>query len=240
MRILNLGSLVVNTYLVEINNGWLLVDTGYQEGFGRFVHGLTKHGLNCKDIKYIFLTHVHDDHAGFLNELLGCCDASVILHKNAVEVLRRGQNCFDGGCTGRLALGFCNLMTLFGKGAHRFPPIEGKYESRYLIITENTRADLERELSARIIETPGHTRCSISLLLENGLLFCGDAAMNGFPSVHRTTIWAEDMEAYVSSWEKIISLSPYKIYPGHGRPFPPADLKRYLPKAKSKRLPRLI
>ncbi len=29
-----------------------------------------KQGIAFSEIKYIFLTHAHDDHAGFLNELL--------------------------------------------------------------------------------------------------------------------------------------------------------------------------
>lgn len=29
-----------------------------------------KNNIKSSDIKYVFLTHAHDDHAGFLNEVL--------------------------------------------------------------------------------------------------------------------------------------------------------------------------
>lgn len=236
MRILNLGSRVVNTYLLELKQGYLLIDTGYKEAFTNFIRKLSKHGIALAEIKYILLTHAHDDHAGFLNELLSCTDAKVILHEDAAAGLRRGQNCFDGGCTSKLALWFCKLMELFGKGEHRFPPVNAIFEERYIVLNDESRLLLNQELSGQIIDTPGHTSCSISLLMENGLLFCGDAAMNGFPSTDRTTIWAENIDQFCASWEVITSLHPTKIYPSHGKPFPVSDLERYLPKVKGKTL----
>ena len=235
MRIVNLGNRVVNTYLVELAHGWLLIDTGYPGGFSRFMRKMKKNRIDPDDIKIIFLTHAHDDHAGFLNELLGCCDAKVVVSKQAIEGLRRGQNCFDGGCTGTLSLWFCRLMKLFGKGKHTYPPVEHMYEHRYIY----PEAVSQKELPGQIIETPGHTKCSLSLLLDNGFLFCGDAAMNGFPSTRRLSIWAEDIGAYTAAWEKIVTLQPAMIYPGHGKPFPVSDLKRYLPGIRQTKLLRL-
>ena len=78
-----------------------------------------------------------------------------------------------------------------------------------------------------ILETPGHTSDHISMLV-GGNLFCGDAAMNGFPSIRRTTIWVEDPEQYKRSWETIIGKNPEMIYPAHGRPFKTEDLRRHV------------
>jgi len=58
---------------------------------------------------------VHNDHAGFLNEVLNNSDAKVILHPKAVDRLKEGINSFEGGCAGRLALTFYGIMKLFGK-----------------------------------------------------------------------------------------------------------------------------
>ena len=66
-------------------------------------------------------------------------------------------------------------------------------------------------LQGKIIDTPGHTVDSISLFLSDGSLFCGDATMNGLPSLHRITIWAEDKTAFLKSWETIIALRPKKF-----------------------------
>lgn len=91
-------------------------------------------------------------------------------------------------------------------------------------------------MGGKIIRTPGHTADSMSLLLNDGTLFCGDAAMNGFPSVNNVTIWAEDMRDFALSWEKVIALKPKKIYPGHGKPFPVSALQKNLAKLNKVKL----
>jgi glyoxylase-like metal-dependent hydrolase (beta-lactamase superfamily II) len=236
LEIINLGNQIVNTYLVKTDSYFLLVDTGYTEQFSGFCKKLVAKNIRLNEIDYVFLTHAHDDHAGFLNELLHHTNAKVIMHHKAIEGLRKGQNSFDGGCSSKMALLFCKLMGFFGKGEHRFPPIEKCYEGRCIAVDEHNKKDIESKLHAKIIETPGHTPCSISLLMNDGSLFCGDAAMNGLPSIHRTTIWVGDLKEFISSWELIIATNPTRILPGHGNPFPVTDLSKFLSRAANKKL----
>lgn len=66
MKIYNLGNRVVNNYLVSLDeDGYVLIDTGYADGFKGFTKKLEETGVTPKEIKYVFLTHAHDDHAGF-------------------------------------------------------------------------------------------------------------------------------------------------------------------------------
>jgi glyoxylase-like metal-dependent hydrolase (beta-lactamase superfamily II) len=236
LEVINLGNQIVNTYLIKTDSCCILIDTGYAEQFSGFCKKLAARNIGLNEIDYIFLTHAHDDHAGFLNEILRDSNAKVIMHNKAIEGLRKGQNSFDGGCSGRPALLFCKLMGFFGKGEHRFPPVDKCYEDRCITVNEHNRNNIESILQGKIIETPGHTPCSISLLMNDGSLFCGDAAMNGFPSIHRTTIWIGDLQEYFSSWEAIIAANPTRIFPGHGKPFPVTDLSQFLPKATNKKL----
>lgn len=228
MKIINVGNRIVNSYILKLSKGYLLIDTGYPEQFKSFKKRLRKHNIKLEDIAYIFLTHAHDDHAGFLNELLDNCDAKVILHPQAVNRLREGVNSFDGRCTGYLALAFCRVMKMFGKGEHRFPPVDRP--DRYIVLDNEQRSAVEMELSGTIINLPGHTKDSIGLLLRDGTLFCGDAAMNGFPSLNKVTIWIEDLKEYKKSWEVILNINPSKIYPSHGRAFFKEDLEKNIHK----------
>ncbi|MCI9201392.1 MAG: MBL fold metallo-hydrolase [Lachnospiraceae bacterium] len=209
---LNAGSRIVNNWIYPIDKGYVLIDTGYESGFAHFKKQLAKMQIVPQQIRYIFLTHAHDDHAGYLNEVLSeCPDLQIVLF-------------------------FCYLMKFVGKGKHLFPSIKQEYQCRCIQVTEQNRKQVELLLQGKIIDTPGHTADSISLLLNDGSLFCGDAAMNGLPSLHRITIWAEDKTAFLKSWETIIALRPNLIYPGHGKPFEYKDLKINLKRAKNMEL----
>ena len=223
--ICNLGTRVVNNYLISSDAGLILIDTGYAGGFPHFMKMLKKYGVRPEEIKYVFLTHAHDDHAGFLNEVLEATDAKVILQPKAIEGLKRGQNSFEGGCSSRTAWLFCQILALFGHGDHKYPAIKDEYMDRLIPIDSERFKALD--FPYEVLETPGHTADHISLLVGDKL-FCGDAAMNGFPSRRRTIIWIEDLEQYRKSWETIIKKDPDMIYPAHGKPFKMADLRKYL------------
>lgn len=225
MTVLNLGTRVVNTYLISSEVGWILIDTGYAGGFPHFQKMLEKNNIRPEEIKYVFLTHAHDDHAGFLNEVLAVTDADVILHPKAIEGLKRGQNSFEGGCSSMLAWLFCQILALFGHGDHRYPPIKEEHLDR--LIPSGSEHFRALGFPYEVLETPGHTADHIALL-AGGELFCGDAAMNGFPSRRRMTIWIENLHQYQRSWETILKKSPAVLYPAHGKPFKTKDLRKYL------------
>ena len=226
MEIRNLGNRVVNNWLIPGDDGYILIDTGYENGFRRFQRKLKKTGIQLEEIKILFLTHAHDDHAGFLNDVLAVTPSKVILHPKAIERLQTGQNSFEGDCSSRLALFFCRILALLGKGGHRYPPIREEYLDR--LVPTGSDAFKTIHLPFQVIETPGHTADHIALL-KDGILFCGDAAMNGFPSRKRVIIWIENLLQFRQSWEKILKANPGRIFPAHGKPFPAADLEKYLP-----------
>ncbi len=225
--IYNAGNRIMNTYVYQTSVGYIMIDTGYEHSLVSVEKKLNKQGVDIADIKYIFLTHAHDDHAGFLNELLGKnADLRVIMSDKAMPTLKRGQNSFDGGCSTAFAWMFCKLMGLVGKAEHRFPPIEDCYNDRFIEITEENKSELEVLLEGEILFTPGHTSDSISLKL-NDVIFCGDAAMNGLPSVKRLIIWIENITAFEKSWEQLLSTDAKRICPSHGKSFPKSDLAKY-------------
>ena len=119
---------------------------------------------------------------------------------------------------------FGKVLELFGKGEHKYPPLREQYLDR-LITIDSARFKVLK-LPFEVIETPGHTADHIAML-KDGILFCGDAAMNNFPSIKRTIIWIENLEQYKDSWKKMIALNPRIIYPAHGKPFKADDLTRF-------------
>ncbi|WP_227830003.1 MULTISPECIES: hypothetical protein [unclassified Clostridioides] len=47
-----------------------------------------------------------------------------------------------------------------------FPPLKQEFEKRCFLISDDNRKEIEAELCGKIIDTPGHTSDSISLLLD--------------------------------------------------------------------------
>ena len=129
-------------------------------------------------------------------------------------------------------------MGAFGKAEHLFPAIEDKYDDRFIEIKEVNKPVLEELLQGKILYTPGHTSDSISLKVGN-IFFCGDASMNGFPSMKRLTIWIENKVQFEKSLDILFAEDVDWIYPAHGKPFPKSDIKKSIKKISKIKLYKL-
>ena len=226
MKITNAGNRIMNTWLYPIEDGWVMIDTGYEHSFTSVLKKLRKLSIRPEEVRYLFLTHAHDDHAGFLEEwMTKHPQTQVIAHEKAIDGLRKGQNGFDGGCSTLGAFLFCQLMALMGNGDHRYPKLSEEHLNNITILNPDNLAQVGSALNGKVFYTPGHTVDSISLLVD-GNLFCGDAAMNGIPSSRKITIWVEDKVAFEKSWDVMLSSGAKKIYPAHGSPFCPCELRK--------------
>ena len=226
MRIYNAGNRIMNTWIYPVENGWVMIDTGYENCYASVLNKLQKLMIRPEEVRYLILTHAHDDHAGFLEEwMTKHPQTQVIAHEKAIDGLRKGQNGFDGGCSTLGAFLFCQLMALLGNGDHRYPRLSEEHLARIITLNGDNLTQIEGILQGKILYTPGHTEDSISLLVE-GNLFCGDAAMNGIPSSHKITIWVEDKTEFEKSWNTMLASGAKKIYPAHGSPFVPEMLAK--------------
>lgn len=178
-----------------------------------------------EDIKFIFITHVHDDHVGFLNELIIDTNATLIMHTDSLRRLLLRHNEYIGGCPNMLAKLFIKGMQMVGIGKHTFPIIE--INDNTIFQDDTCQYFRQIGLNIDIISLLGHTGDSIGLLTDDGVLLCGDACMNGFPSINRNIIWIENLEEYRKSWDIMIQSSAKMIFPSHGKPFPKKDLIKY-------------
>lgn len=226
MMIRNAGDRIMNTWLYLVAGGWVMIDTGYENSYVSVRKKLRKLLIQPEEIRYIFLTHAHDDHAGFLEEwMTNHPRTQVIAHEKAIEGLRRGQNSFAGGCSTLMAYLFCQLMALIGNGDHRYPKLSEDHLAKMITLSKDNIPQIEHAVNGKILFTSGHTSDSISLLAD-GNLFCGDAAMNGIPSFHKITIWVEDQADFEKSWDTMLASGANKIYPAHGNPFGPEELAK--------------
>ncbi len=223
-----------NCFLLKAKRGYLLIDTGVSKKFKLFKKAIKKFNINLNEIRYIFLTHYHYDHAGFVAQLRDETGAKIIVHRESIPFLEKGSSISpfirgDGsslnGCVKAINL----IYSKFISHSFIYPPVRIKESD---IIIEGDDKDILRDIgiNGKILYTPGHTFDSISILLSDGKAFIGDAAMN-FLNICWTNyrpILAESYKEVFKSWQKLIREGAKIFYPSHGAPFSSEKLiKKY-------------
>lgn len=57
--------------------------------------------------------------------------------------------------------------------------------------------EIEKELNGKIIDILGYIVDLILLLIDEGVLFCGDFVMNGFLSIYKIIIFVESKLEFI-------------------------------------------
>ena len=142
-------------YRGDIN---FVVDVGPANSVFRLVDALTE--MKIENIDYVFLTHIHIDHAGGLARFLEHFPmAKVICHEKGIKHLVNPIRLWEGSVK---VLG--EISEIYGP----LSPVEEKYFiSQYDI--------LDKDIV--LIETPGHAPHHLSFVY-NGNLFVGEAGGN--------------------------------------------------------------
>lgn len=80
----------VNVYLVQGNNGYLLIDTGWntEEAFTSLNKQLAELGISFEDIAQIVVTHIHPDHYGLAGRLKQLSHAQLYLHELERDIIK--------------------------------------------------------------------------------------------------------------------------------------------------------
>jgi len=216
---------------LKCTGGYLLVDVYYPGYYATFEKKLAKIGIEISEIKYLFLTHHHDDHAGFTTELVRHSGCRVIVHCNALSALRQGKSEGVGKPANlRLRMGIA-LYSKYFELFHRdctFPPVILTEKD---IIIEGDERELLKEIGIDgvILHTPGHTskRDSISILFSDGSAFVGDLCMNflQWMGVDHKPVYFDDINIIYESWRRLRGEGAKTIYPSHGKPFSAIELE---------------
>ncbi len=228
-------------YLVPCAGGYLQVDTGYDKDYSAYRKALNKMEISPNKIKFLVLTHHHDDHAGFLNALTRNNPALVIIaHEQAKALLKTGKNdkTRGGGYVNAFVKTLAGIkMRLDKDWTLTFPPFEMR-ENDLLIPEDDNTLLRQLGVAGRLLYTPGHCIDHLVLVLDTGEVLCGDAAASSllFAGTKYCPVFMTDMDAAYQSWQKILEAGGQVIYPTHGKPFPAAKLKENLGKIRTQDL----
>ncbi len=201
----------VNCYLLDVDDGYLLIDTGRGGKRQAIEQAIRAAGCQPGDLRLILLTHGDFDHSGNARYLGQRFDAPIAMHRDDVGMVEFGDMTWNRNKPNIVIGTLMDLLYKLGE-ADRFRPQvllgEGELLTGY-------------GLQATVIELPGHSKGSIGVLTPDGRLFCGDLLAN----IGQPDVWSiiDDRTAAQASIEKLRGHAIDMAYPGHGQPFPMAE-----------------
>ncbi len=165
----------VNSFIIDGDEGVVLVDTGYPNKQGVIIEALSDIGRSAKDITGILLTHGHYDHLGGAAALQSASDATVYASRLDAPIAQGDRPAPAPPLIERLPI-LPWLVSLLPDAA----PVIVDH-----LVAEGTTEHLPSDIS--VIDSPGHTSGHVSYLLdrEGGVLFVGDAAIGSHGDVKR-------------------------------------------------------
>lgn len=201
-----------NTYMVTTKAGNVIVDTSGPAPAQRHHKLLT--AVSDAPVRYIILTHAHNDHTGGVPLWKGP-ETKVVGQAHEVEFLDYQT---------RLA-GFFNVRNAAqydGPGRRIDNPNPGNHAAPKLadILFEKDMSLKVGDLTFRLMATPGETPDHLTVWVpELKAAFIGDNFYGSFPNLYtlRGTQQRKALE-YVDSLNKVIALNPEIIFPSHGEP----------------------
>jgi hydroxyacylglutathione hydrolase len=210
---------VSNCFLVK-GEGNMLVDIGLPGEEGRIIRFLQQHKLQLNDLSLILHTHGHSDHCGSTSALIQQANIPTAIHHADEDLVLSGTN------------GEIKTTKFFARLIKPFvdKPYPG-FKPDYLIKGNNF--DLEKfGIKGKVMETPGHTAGSVSLLFNYGVAIIGDLLMGGFlggmifpekPDYH---YFASDLNQVNESLRQIMTEPVSTFFVGHGGPLSRENIEK--------------
>jgi glyoxylase-like metal-dependent hydrolase (beta-lactamase superfamily II) len=201
---------IVNAYLLESEDGLVLIDAGWPNKADVIFQAVQDSGHHSTDIRHLVLTHGHIDHAGSGAEVLERTGARSYAHSADLDLIRTGHAEHPGTT---VAPGFSPKLInlLFIKlGGTTYKPFS-------IHRTLEDGETLPMASHVEVIHSPGHCAGHVALLLQDeGVLIAGDICSNVLGLDY--SILNEDRALARQSILRIADLSFEQAVFGHGKP----------------------
>ncbi|WP_094607258.1 hypothetical protein SPSIL_051890 [Sporomusa silvacetica DSM 10669] len=196
-------------HIIE-DRGNIIVDTGCIEEKEKYEAAFAEIGIDPKTIELIILSHGHWDHYARANELKELTGAPVLCHKNALPAIQTGKNS-PMSPRGEMGKRFLELI------AHE---LNVQMEPVVPDIVIDSTYDLAPfGVAGKIIYTPGHSECSVSVLLDSGEAIVGDMIIDSpFTNIPCLSLIVSD-EAKLRDSLRTLLKTTHTFYGGHSGPY---------------------
>lgn len=208
-----------NVYALEGDGGVVVVDLSEKGDLPDIERALDFIGIALNDITLVVMTHGHLDHLGPAKELQDKLDAPLALGESDAAFAEAG---FSEPPKSQIPDGEL-VRPFLDKSFPAFTPD----------VLIGSELDLHPfGVPGRVAGTPGHTKGSVSVVLESGDVFVGDLVRgtdegDGHQGVATTHYYSEDPIGDVSSLSTFASTGNF-FFPGHGPFFDRDSLNGFL------------
>jgi glyoxylase-like metal-dependent hydrolase (beta-lactamase superfamily II) len=216
IEVVDLG--MVNAYLLEAGDGFVLVDTGLPTKWDPLVSHLQASGALPDRLKLVVITHGDLDHTGGAARLQKEYNARVAIHPADADQVEKGAM-LEREMTNPVFKVIMKLRRLRMRGSM---PAYPTFTPDVLLSDGESLEPYG--VDATILHLPGHTPGSIALLFPNGDIIAGDTVSNMIRP--GTSPFVHDRQAMAASLDKLKSLDLKTIFPGHGKPFSADKLEK--------------
>ena len=195
---------IIAVTAVETHDGLMLFDTGPESTFDNVAAGLGRIGFEPADVRHVFLSHIHFDHAGAAWRFAEF-GATIYVHP------RGAPHLIDP------AKLIVSAARLFGDDMQRLWGRIAPVPERNVCVLRHGDVTSVSPFDIRAIETPGHaSHHHVYLWGDN--LFGGDIAgvrLGNGPPVPPFVPPELHVESWLQSLEKIRATNPAKLYLPH-------------------------
>ncbi len=197
----------VNCYLIRVDGGFILIDTGTSSNRRELIRQMEDAGCKPGMLKLILLTHGDFDHSGNAAYLRSMFKAKIAMHQADAGMGEHGDMFENRKKPNALIRALVPLFTGFGK----------KERFKADLFLEDDQSLAEYGWDARVFSLPGHSRGSIGVLTASGDLFCGDLFDNTKTPALNSIM--DDLSTARESMGRLNNLGINTVYPGHGDQF---------------------
>ena len=196
----------ISVYVLETGK-MALVDIGPSSSVENLISGLKELKLDPADINYVLATHIHIDHAGGIGKAMKYLpNARLVVHERGAPHMADPTRLWE------------DSQRALGQRALEYQQIEAVPEDRIIIVKDDMVLDLEG-MEMEILETPGHAAHHVSYFnRKEQRLFVGEAVSNYFEDIdfiRLSTPSPFNLEQTLTSWDRLVSLSPSSMCYGH-------------------------
>ena len=215
----------INRCYIVRDKGTILIDAGGPQKIKTFRKAFEKYSINPNEINLIIITHGDPDHMGSASDLRKLTSSPIAIHEQDKLNFEKSTYNFPKGVNrwGRfLRLVLNPILKLV------LPNIPGGKAD--IVLSDQDYSLEEYGIQGKIAHTPGHTKGSVSIVLDSGDAFVGCMAHNNppFRLSPGLPIFADDIEKVKESWKKLLDRNVKTIYPAHGDSFSVDIIKREL------------